>query len=483
MVSRLPLQNLKVHQMYLHGDVIVLLGLSEAQRDDDDPFAPWVPANFTMEVWNVTDRAAPRRLRRLEVTGSYVDARLVDGVAYVVLYDWSREVPLMADSSSEVSGFLPATGCDSIGYVSTVRRAGFTTILTLPLDADKVETTALGKTVVAFTVGNVYANTEYIVLAASDYNDMRSIAMLYRLGPNGVTYAGLVADIPGQILNQFSMDIYKGHFRVATTVHSWSQRRDGGWRDDGDNNLYIYDLESFELAGSVERMAKREEIKSARFIAERVYIVTFRKTDPLFVIDAADATNPKVLGYLKIPGFSEYLHPVGGSRLVGVGRDADESTGREKGIKLSLFDNTDPYNPKETYNIIVGNERSRSEVDESHHAFRYIAKHNVIVLPILLHEGEWNDAPTNQGAFVYKIGPSTFELVRILSHFDATSLGDAAWMGRDMGDPLWQYGAFPGNVVRRSLTMDDYLYSVSNNKISIVDMTTGFSDVGAIDLR
>ncbi|MBQ8766934.1 MAG: beta-propeller domain-containing protein, partial [Clostridia bacterium] len=143
------------------------------------------------------------------------------------------------------------------------------------------------------------------------------------------------------------------YFRIATTVDNVT--KDGEVVsfsvEDRTNSLYILNNQ-MQIAGKVEGLAKGESIKSARFIGNMAYVVTFRQTDPLFVIDLSDPENPTVKGELKIPGFSEYLHPITENLIVGVGQDGTE-TGTNGDCKVSLFDVSNPYEPKETVSLPV----------------------------------------------------------------------------------------------------------------------------------
>ena len=142
--------------------------------------------------------------------------------------------------------------------------------------------------------------------------------------------------VNGTALNQFSVDEYNGYLRIATTTGNFENAK---------NNLYVLD-EDMVIVGMVEGLAKGETIKSVRFMGDTGYVVTFEQTDPLFVIDLKDPQNPEVLGELKIPGFSNYLHPVTENYLLGIGVNGDDS-GAGDGMKVSLFDVSDKKNPKE----------------------------------------------------------------------------------------------------------------------------------------
>ena len=147
--------------------------------------------------------------------------------------------------------------------------------------------------------------------------------------------------VPGYINDSFSIDEYGGNLRVVTT-------------DERDNGLYILGPDLEEL-GSIENLAKDEQVYSARLMGDTGYFVTFRNTDPLFSVDLSDPEDPQILGELKIPGFSEYLHPYGDGLLLGIGMDADEETGATGGMKLSMFDVSDPADVQEKDTFVMEN--------------------------------------------------------------------------------------------------------------------------------
>ncbi len=172
--------------------------------------------------------------------------------------------------------------------------------------------------------------------------------------------------VPGHLMNQWAIDEKDGHLRVATTTTA-------NWRDHIGNNIYVLDGE-MKIIGRLEGLEKGERIYAVRFMGEKAYIVTYRETDPLFVVDLSDPRNPRVEGILKIPGYSTYLHPIGDGRMVGVGKDDDGK------VKISLFDVSDPENPKEldVYHI----DAWWSEAIRNHHAFLWDPKAEIVALPV-----------------------------------------------------------------------------------------------------
>ena len=179
----------------------------------------------------------------------------------------------------------------------------------------------------------------------------------------------------GRLLNQFAMSEYEGDLRVATTTDDW-----GEFGDQSESTVFVLRPEGDELRqiSSVGGLGKDEQIYAVRFIENLAYVVTFRQTDPLYVIDLADPTNPVEAGELKIPGYSAYLHPVGDGLLLGVGQDATDE-GRTTGTQLSLFDVSDPTNPQRISTLPIG---GYSEVEWDHKAFLYWPADGTIVLPV-----------------------------------------------------------------------------------------------------
>lgn len=179
-------------------------------------------------------------------------------------------------------------------------------------------------------------------------------------------------EVPGYALNQFSMDEQAGYFRIATTKNrTWSEYIEDEEEKESYSNLYVLDKD-MKIVGSVERLALGERIYSVRFMQDRAYLVTFKQTDPLFVIDLKNPVNPRVLGELKIPGFSNYLHPYDNDYLIGIGKDTKETEWggvRTLGLKLSLFDVSDVSDPKEVDTYVMGDAGSDSIALNDHKAF------------------------------------------------------------------------------------------------------------------
>lgn len=286
----------------------------------------------------------------------------------------------------------------------------------------------------------------------------------FGLSQTDVTFASS-AQLQGSLLNQFSMDEYQGNFRAVTTDGDmWDER------NMSTNNLFIFD-EKMNQIGSVENLAKGERIYSARFMGDKAYMVTFRETDPLFVIDVADPTAPEVLGELKIPGFSNYLHPLDENHLIGFGYEtaAEKSEqGKEPiittlGMKISLFDVSDFHNPKEKDTEIIGGKGTYSQIQYDHKALFLHRDRNLYGFPIEIYEETKksdNDDYVgfqNTGALIYEITPENGIVLK----------GDL--LGEETEGE--QYADYE-QLIERILYSKDSLYTVSAGSIKSYSLDT-----------
>ncbi|MFA5024529.1 MAG: beta-propeller domain-containing protein [Patescibacteria group bacterium] len=284
---------------------------------------------------------------------------------------------------------------------------------------------------------------------------------------NKIEYRGL-GEVSGQVLNQFSMDENGNYFRIATTRNQiWSRLTDKP--QESYSNVYVLDAD-LKTVGSLENLATTEKIYAARFMGDRLYLVTFKRTDPLYVINLADPTKPGVLGAIKIPGFSNYLHPADktGTKLIGLGRDAEEEANggvKVKGLKLSLFDFTDVNKPKELDSYLVGDENSDSIALSDHKAFLYSETKNLLVIPAVLRDsiGHLSFA----GSLVFNLTDNRFNLKGRIDHSEG---------GHFTQEDRWGGYSYYDNTVKRSLYIGDALYTFSNKFLKI----NSLSDLSSI---
>ena len=271
------------------------------------------------------------------------------------------------------------------------------------------------------------------------------------------------AEVKGQVLNQFSMDERDGFFRIATTKNkSWSQFIDEK-EADSYSNVYILD-ENLKQVGALEGLAKGERIYSVRFMGKKAYMVTFKQTDPLFIIDLAEPANPKVLGELKIPGFSNYLHPYDENTLIGIGKEITEDpSGRVMagGLKISLFDVSQADKPVELDKYVAGDTGSDSVALYDHKAFLFSKEKQLLALPVSLTE-KTKEQPwgkfTFGGAMVFKIDGKKITLKGKIDHSDNGKAGNV--------ESLNGYSYYD-NTVKRSLYIDKTLYTLSGQYLKM----------------
>jgi len=272
--------------------------------------------------------------------------------------------------------------------------------------------------------------------------------LIYRIRiENEMIKSEASGEVPGSILNQFSMDEYNGYFRLATTA----------WTDGASqNNVYVLDM-NLTMVGKLENIAPGETIYSVRFMGDRGYIVTFRQVDPFFAIDLQNPYNPKVLGVLKIPGYSSYLHPYDESHIIGIGKDGSA-------VKISLFDVSNVTDPKEIDNYQVSGRWSDSPVLSDHKALLFNSSKNLLVMPIIT-----SDYSIWQGAYVFKVTIQEGIALRgrITHAENATDLG---------------YYYYPQPYyVKRSLYIDNVLYTISDKKVMMHNLET-LDEINQIEL-
>jgi inhibitor of cysteine peptidase len=462
-------ENFYPSQLFLYEDQLVVLGTRNEMMTKvaiDRMIAPMSHYTSAM-VFDVKDPRKPQMIRQIDLQGSLVEARMKDGMIYLVsnYYPnyWILNEKKDADLRPKYKDSLihkeyQPVNYRKIQYLPESKETNFTIISTFNLNNPDLKvnvSTYLG-------AGNqLYMSENNIYLAVTNYPFMRTFqesmvtpgTSIYKFSINRTNVVFEAStEISGTVLNQFSMDEHNGYFRVATTEgFTWDEKNPSA------NHLLILDRNLVEV-GKISDLARGERIYSARFMGDRVYIVTFRETDPLFVIDAKDPKQPKVLGELKIPGFSNYLHPYDENHLIGFGQDTkviDGGSGNPRvltnGVKLSLFDVSDMTNPKEKFTEIIGGRGSYSSLNHDHKALLFYKKENLFAFPISVYEGsEYVQKFTFQGGYVYRVDPiNGFILQQRISHMDSNAIYED-----------WE------NSVQRLIYIGDVVYAFSPNKIT-----------------
>jgi inhibitor of cysteine peptidase len=286
----------------------------------------------------------------------------------------------------------------------------------------------------------------------------QSTTVIHKIGINNgaITYLAK-GEVPGYLKNQFAMDEYNGNLRVATTSDVWTTRGQYEY-----NNVFVLDS-AMKTIGSLTHIAEQEKIYSTRFIGDRLYMVTFKRIDPFFVIDLSIPASPKILGKLKIPGYSDYLHPYDKNLIIGIGKETgtnDWGGVSTQGLKLALFDVSDVEHPRQVGKVEIGDAGSDSAALSDHKAFLFDKAKNLLVIPARVVKQNTgldtriagDQSQVWYGAYVFGINPDTgFVLRGTVEHGTG-------------GSGYYWYGS-SANEVKRSLYIGDTLYTLSSAKI------------------
>lgn len=467
-------------------------------------------------VFDIQDRSAPKQIRRIDLTGSLLAARRIGsavhtvvvtpelvfpGLSYAIpgLSSCGAPPPANLDEQLEalraknkeiiektpLANFVPSVTedgvdyagdtCDSVYRERVPAGAAFTSLVSLDLEstAAPVVTTILSKP------GAVYASSGSLYMAVireSAQDKLASVVHKFRIGTDPKAAAYLASGtVKGHVLNQFSMDEHEGHLRVATSfgrvpspnVHS---------------TMSVLATHEQELAvvGTVDNIAPGEDIRSVRFDADRGFIVTFKKTDPLYVFDLSSPKAPKITGELKIPGFSTYMHMLSDEHLLTIGYDAEDQGNFAffTGVLLQIFDVSDPQDPKLAHKTVIGTRGSSSEALTNHLAFTLFG--DKLALPMTICEGggdqgQFGTMMTFSGLMLFDVSVANGfkERGRVAHPGQAGSYDNA-------GCSNWWTRA--SSVVQRSIFMDDFVYSIAQDVIRVQNIDALGKDVAAVKL-
>jgi uncharacterized secreted protein with C-terminal beta-propeller domain len=376
-VSRIELGDFSPSELYVSGDSLIAAGTrweyfgdpgkgaSPRPSSDINEFVDcmWYPSRtFTAyKVYDISDRTRPVLQRELELEGYPLATRMVGSTLYFVCQKYIYSLPLEDMAEGDV---LPIYRDSATGGYRVVPAED---IYYFPENSDNtymfagaLDTSSLAPANIETFLGagsNVYMSLNNLYVVCTRWNAAGTLTDIFRfsVSAGSVTLAA-AGTVDGYTQSQYGMDEHNGVFRIATT----------NWSSTGTTNaVYALDAESLQVIGSVEDLARGETIQSVRFMGDTAYVVTFLQVDPLFIIDMSNPRAPAVQAELKVPGFSTYLHPVGSGLLVGFGRDVLETYVRRNGVeevvgimdvgmKVSLFDVSNPFAPKEIHTLSLG---------------------------------------------------------------------------------------------------------------------------------
>jgi uncharacterized secreted protein with C-terminal beta-propeller domain len=323
------------------------------------------------------------------------------------------------------------------------------------------------------TYENDYSSGSYY--SYSYYQPTDSFVHKFTLNGADTSYVGSVT-LPGHILNQFAMDENNGVLRVASTK---------GWVPDPTvtSSLTTFSEQSGKFAqlGQIGGIAPQEDIRSVRFDGDRGFVVTFKKTDPLFVFDLSDPAQPKKLGELQIPGFSTYMQRLDANHLLAIGFTADDQGffAYFNGIQIQIFDVTDLANPVLAWKTVIGTRGSNSEALTNHLAFNYFAPKKMLALPMTVCEGGGNGVYGNNltfaGLMVFDISLDT----GIIEHGRLPFLDPSTVSASANCDQWW---ADSKSLVKRSIFMDDWVYGLSDAQLRVAALSNMSSVLQSLPL-
>jgi inhibitor of cysteine peptidase len=443
-----------VKELYLKGNMLVVLEQAyyfeggycgENNVYSNEPITI-ISIFRTEDGWPVLEKS-------VQMNGMHVTSRQVADYLYVIgelslaNVDNETELPTRAENIYHIDG-------DNSRYTMTE-------FMALKLNDDDGVPSVLHVVMassnnVLFTHKNIYIT---YTTSSSTINGWSQATKVHRLSidRDEVLYAA-TGEFEGRLLNRYSMDEHAGHFRAATTVS-------------GSNSVHVLDM-NLSVVGELDDIAPGETIYSARFVGNKAYVVTFKKVDPLFVIDLAKPEHPKVLGQLKIPGYSTYLHPYDEDHIIGIGKDTVDAEGGQfawyQGVKVSLFDVSNASAPKEVDSIVVGERGSESEALSDPHAFLFDPARSLLVMPMTVYPNDYSYYGHSEywyGAYVFNITPENgISTVGRISHNT-----EAVQTGYDEGYYRTNY-----NPVKRSFYIGDVVYTVSQTMLkgnSFTDMS------------
>ncbi len=434
------------------------------------------------KIYDISNKTNPKLLRKIEFEGDYISSRKIGSFVYLILnyyphyyyhyhpnkpdsltLAYKSSVPKMKDAKAgKEDRTMLISLCNRIKYIEPVETPNFLIIASISLDNPQF---GINREVVLGASDTIYASLNNIYVANNFYRAgsgiyEKNVTKIYKFAiKNGSVFYKGSGEVFGSPLNQFAMDEKGEYFRIVTQSYNSGLA----------TNVYVLN-NNLKVIGKLENLAKTERLHSTRFINNRLYLVTFKNIDPLFVIDLDDPKNPQVLGELKIPGFSDYLHHYDENHLIGIGKDTVDKGNFAllQGLKVAIFDVSDPKSPKEKFVEIIGDRGTETPALRDHKAFLFDKEKNLLVLPVILVEipKKQKDEKSNImygdvtfiGAYVYNLTlKNGFELKGKISHFEEDNFIHKV--------SITSYGGDPSLYVKRVLYIENILYTISDKKL------------------
>lgn len=454
--------------------------------------------NTVVEVFDITNKEKPVKVKSYTLYEPYYTSRCIDNNLYVISSGNLRKEDNKIARYYTEGSVQKEIALDKIKYLKDIKTNKQTLISNIDLDNIDADVNVNSYLI---DISNCYVSENGIYLLNEDYNydsDIPPISTLFSFagafGPflyeeynnsstsssykteiykfdilddGSIKYASK-AKVNGQTINQYSLDEYNGNLRVALY-------------DNNGSRVVVFDNKLNKI-GESANVAKGEKMYSSRFIGNKLYFVTFKNMDPLFVVDLSEPTSPKVLGELKIPGYSTYLHPYDENHLIGIGMQTEENIRRDSsgkvissgaritGMKMALFDISNVSNPIEISNIIIGDSRTTSAILTNPKALLFSKEKELIAIPVNNYSDDFeiaysdstssvissytnnNKSYLSEGYLVYKINlENGFNLKGLITHDNAKT----------------SYYYNTNSRLLRGLYIDDNLFTVSETAVKV----------------
>jgi uncharacterized secreted protein with C-terminal beta-propeller domain len=452
-------------------------------------------------LYNTSNLSSPIQMANTSVAGTYVAARLAQGYLYAII-----QQPSYSFSNGNATGVMPTLTENSVRaqlppssvyYTPDRSQISFYTMV-VSVNMSSGEEQAVS--VLTGPSSTIYVSTSSIYVVYSDYQQWYADnipgdvftggvissanfqqpqnSTIFRASySNGSVTIEAVGSVPGTVLNQFSLGEYGNYFMVATSRFATI----GGTATVSDD-VYVLSTNMSQVS-ALRDIAPGENIYAVSFVGDMGYVVTYEQVDPLFVISFQNINDPVILSALKVTGYSDYLYPLPGGYLIGVGKDtvaaSDGNFSYYLGLKLSLFQVSANGTSTDVSNVLIGDRGTDSPVLTDHLAFTYDPSQNITVIPVLLYTVSGNQSygttdspppygnPVWQGVYVFRVTPQGFTLLGRVSQYPA---------GENYGDSP------DGDLqISRSVMIGNDLYTVSQGEVMISDLST-FATVGTIQL-
>ncbi|MBS1317507.1 MAG: beta propeller domain-containing protein, partial [Lachnospiraceae bacterium] len=433
-------------EMYVDGDILNLIVTgSRTTLDSDDTQEDTYTANtenYTkIYTYDISDRSVPQLRGTVKQKGTYSTSRKNGDVIYL----FTQFYPQINDAD-QIDTYVPAVNGARLEstdiYLPEYQNSS--SYLVISSVSNRRPDEVIDKKAIVSAADNFYVSNDNIYIANANWGSDATMTQILKFScQKGKIRAKGAADLKGFLNDSFSMNEYNGYLRIVLTDYSG---------DTQTNALYVLD-DALEVCGSITDIAEGEEIRSARFLGDTGYFVTFKETDPLFSVDLSNPADPKVLGELKITGFSSYLHFYGENKLLGVGNEVDPETGAYTGIKLAMFDVSDPSNVKQLHKFVIKDtydcplfyDYKAAMIDTEKNVFGFMCDSSYMIF-------RYDEGKGFENVFTENLGNS-------------------------------YYGSsYNGTQGIRGCFIDNSFYLIGGGQIRIYDMADDYKEVGRLEL-